>query len=139
MNSSSKKAQKKVSLDDKKPLSGIKKMISEINFDDFDITSKFLKVFSYWDESDLVISSIGEANLGKSNLLNELFNSDFKLKSFNSENQATDYFDIRNLDDKRIVDFEGLDSINNDSRKEGIIFSLSFAISDIVLLHILYI
>ena len=58
------------------------------------------------------------------------------MKSFNSENQATDYFDIRNLDDKRIVDFEGLDSINNDSRKEGIIFSLSFAISDIVLLHI---
>ena len=97
---------------------------------------KSLKALSNKMHKKIVIGSIGEINIGKSSLLNQIFDLQFKVKDLFYKNDENQYFEEIEKGENLFVDFEGFDKSGTDTMTENCLFSSSFAFCNIILLHI---
>ena len=84
-----------------------------------------------------IISSYGAQSIGKSFLLNKLFNADFNTKRDPHDGRCTDNFNFKMIDDQYMLfDFEGIGCTKTSSARDNINFSTAFLFSSIVFIQI---
>ena len=102
-----------------------------------DITFKYFKDLVELIPQKILIGSIGEQSIGKTTLLNKLFKINFGgVEMTDKIGSEIKYFDKIEEENKIFIDFKGFDNAEIGHKIENIIFSLSFAICDVIFLHI---
>ena len=83
-----------------------------------------------------IIASIGKQSQGKSFFLGRLFKTDIINKHNQYVQQGTKILYHKAFNNFVLLDMEGIESNLGNSERDTLNFSLNFAISDIILLHI---
>lgn len=114
----------------------IETFIPKCQTDAYNFYSKFSAAIKSKRPNQPLISSIGDQSLGKSFLLNQIFNTNFEIKLNYTEGKKTDCLNQESIDYCKLFDLEGIGSDTSSPRRDHLNLCFSLTFSDLILFQI---